>query len=68
MNSTVRLSNLLPMMRQRVDVKADEFQNSLGPVAEVVGSQFQVRVVRRSVSSSAAVVGLYHVATLINAI
>jgi hypothetical protein len=37
-NSTVRLSNLLLMMWQRVDVKADEFQDSLGPVAEVVGS------------------------------
>jgi hypothetical protein len=37
-NSTVHLSNLLLMMRQRVDVKADEFQDSLGPVAEVVGS------------------------------
>jgi hypothetical protein len=37
-NSTDRFSNLLLMMRQRVDVKADEFQDSLGPVAEVVGS------------------------------
>jgi len=45
-NSTVRLRNLLLMMRQRVDVKADEFQDSLGPVAEVVSSKF--RVVRRS--------------------
>ena len=38
MNSTVRLSNLLLMMRQGVDVKADEFQDSLGPVAEVTDS------------------------------
>jgi hypothetical protein len=37
-NSTVRFSNRLLMMRQRVDVNADEFQDSLGPVAEVVGS------------------------------
>jgi hypothetical protein len=37
-NSTVRFSNRLLTMRQRVDVKADEFQDSLGPVAEVVGS------------------------------
>jgi hypothetical protein len=36
-NSTVRFSNRLLVMRQRVDVKADKFQNSLGPVAEVVG-------------------------------
>jgi hypothetical protein len=42
-NSTVRLSNRLLMMRQRVDVKDDKFQNSLGPVAEVVGSWFQVQ-------------------------
>jgi hypothetical protein len=40
-NSTVRSSNRMLMMRQRVDVKADKFQNSLGPVSEVVGSQFQ---------------------------
>jgi hypothetical protein len=36
-NSTVRFSNLLLTMRQRVDVKDDKFQNSLGPVAEGVG-------------------------------
>jgi hypothetical protein len=36
-NRTVRLCNLLLMMRQRVDLKADEFQDSLGTVAEVVG-------------------------------
>jgi hypothetical protein len=38
-NSTVRLSNLLLTMRQRVDVKANRFQYSLGPVAEVMGSK-----------------------------
>jgi hypothetical protein len=36
-NSIIRFSNLLLTMRQRVDVNADEFQDSLGTVAEVVG-------------------------------
>jgi hypothetical protein len=36
-NSTVRSSNRMLMMRRRVDVKADEFHDSLGTVAEVVG-------------------------------
>jgi hypothetical protein len=42
-NSTVRFSNRLLTMRRRVDVKADEFHDSLGTVAEVVGPWFQVR-------------------------
>jgi hypothetical protein len=37
-NRTVRLCNLLLMMRQRVDVKTDKFHDSLEPVAEDVGS------------------------------
>jgi hypothetical protein len=32
-----RLSNLLLTMLQRVDVKADKFQDSVGPLSQIVG-------------------------------
>jgi hypothetical protein len=37
-DSDARVSNLLLTMLQRVDVKADRFQDSLGPVSEVLNS------------------------------